>query len=92
MAEHSFDESIRLEPVEAGVLRGKTTAAWANMVGPFGGTTAATMLAAVLQHPERHRQQHPVEGEGLPGAEALGTPVLLGNGVMVTLRFLVPSF
>ncbi|KKF01164.1 thioesterase family protein [Mycolicibacterium obuense] len=53
MAEHSFDESIRLEPVEAGVLRGKTTAAWANMVGPFGGMTAALMLRAIDMHPER---------------------------------------
>ncbi|MBM4596705.1 thioesterase family protein [Rhodococcus hoagii] len=36
-----------------GVFLGHTSPAYANMVGPFGGITAATLLRAVLQHPER---------------------------------------
>ena len=51
---HVFDEAVALEPVGENLFRGRTHAAWANMVGPFGGITAATMLGAVLQHPEKH--------------------------------------
>lgn len=50
---HVIDDAVALEPVGEGLVRGRTVDAWANMVGPFGGTTAATMLQAVLQHPER---------------------------------------
>ncbi|MBX7454361.1 thioesterase family protein [Mycolicibacterium sp. 3033] len=53
MAEHPFDEAIELQPGDAGVLRGRTTADWANMVGPFGGMTAALLLRAIESHPER---------------------------------------
>lgn len=49
---HSFDEATELE-LESGIFRGKTSAAYANMVGPFGGVTAATLLRAVIEHPER---------------------------------------
>ncbi|MDA2890806.1 thioesterase family protein [Mycolicibacterium sp. BiH015] len=34
-------------------MRGKTSADWANMVGPFGGITAALLLRAVENHPSR---------------------------------------
>ncbi|TRW83326.1 thioesterase family protein [Mycolicibacterium sp. 018/SC-01/001] len=54
MADHPFDEAIRLRTGEGGVLRGRTTAAWANMVGPFGGMTAALLLRAIELHPERN--------------------------------------
>lgn len=50
---HPIDDAVALAPASDGVVRGRTVDAWANMVGPFGGTTAATMLQAVLQHPER---------------------------------------
>ncbi|WP_193047551.1 acyl-CoA thioesterase [Mycolicibacterium baixiangningiae] len=54
MTVHPFDEAIELEPVgESGVLRGRTRPDWANMVGPFGGMTAAVMLRAVEVQPER---------------------------------------
>lgn len=53
MAEHPFDEAIGLQPVGDGVLRGKTSADWANMVGPFGGMTAALMLRGIELRPER---------------------------------------
>lgn len=51
---HAMDQAVALEHVGQNLVRGRTVDAWANMVGPFGGTTAATMLQAILQHPERH--------------------------------------
>lgn len=50
---HAVDQVVTLEPTGENTVRGRTVEAWANMVGPFGGTTAATMLNAVLQHPQR---------------------------------------
>ena len=50
---HPFDTSTSLTPLGDGSFRGRTTAAYANMVGPFGGTTAACMLQAAAQHPAR---------------------------------------
>jgi len=50
---HPFDDAIAL--VAAGQHRylGRTTPAYWNMIGPFGGITAATLLKAALLHPER---------------------------------------
>jgi acyl-coenzyme A thioesterase PaaI-like protein len=50
---HPFDAAIALDPLGGGRSRGLPHPAWANMVGPFGGITAATLLNAVLGHPER---------------------------------------
>jgi acyl-CoA thioesterase len=50
---HAFDAAIALTPHGEGVWQGHTSAAYANMIGPFGGTTAAQALGAVLQHPQR---------------------------------------
>ncbi|MFN0162196.1 MAG: acyl-CoA thioesterase [Burkholderiales bacterium] len=50
---HPFDEAIRLQAQGEGCWRGHTHEAYGNMVGPFGGTTSATALAAVMQHPAR---------------------------------------
>jgi len=50
---HPFDEAIRLEPQGEGRWRGRTHETYGNMVGPFGGATAACALAAVLAHPAR---------------------------------------
>jgi len=50
---HPFDAAIHLEPQGEGRWRGHTHEAYGNMVGPFGGTTAAATLAAVLAHPAR---------------------------------------
>ncbi|MGH3643984.1 MAG: acyl-CoA thioesterase [Mycobacterium sp.] len=50
---HPFDAAIALEPVGAGLVRGRTRPDWANMVGPFGGITAATMLRALDMQPDR---------------------------------------
>lgn len=53
MTLHSLDEALRLDVTSPGVYRGATTPAYWNMAGPFGGTTAALMLKAVTEHPER---------------------------------------
>ena len=50
---HPLDEALDLSPVASGEFAGATHPAYANMVGPFGGTTAAQLLQAVLLHPER---------------------------------------
>ncbi len=53
-SQHVFDAAIALEAgATPGVFSGTTHPAWANMVGPFGGITAATVLQAVMQHPDR---------------------------------------
>jgi acyl-CoA thioesterase len=51
---HVFDAGLHLEPAADGVVRGSTHSQWANMVGPFGGMTAATMLRAVECRPDVH--------------------------------------
>ncbi len=50
-APHPFDQAIALQPLGEDRFAGATSPAYANMVGPFGGITAATALNAVLQHP-----------------------------------------
>lgn len=53
MTGHPFDEALTLSPAGPGRQRGRTSPAWANMVGPFGGLTAALLLRAVENSPER---------------------------------------
>jgi acyl-CoA thioesterase len=50
---HPFDNAIHLDTVDGNVRRGRTHPEWANMVGPFGGITAAVMLHAIETHPDR---------------------------------------
>ncbi|MGV9736423.1 acyl-CoA thioesterase [Rhodococcus aetherivorans] len=50
---HPFDAAVALEPAEDGHARGRTNPEYTNMVGPFGGVTAAALLRAVQQHPDR---------------------------------------
>lgn len=51
---HPFDQALALEhsDIRAGQFTGTTSPAYWNMVGPFGGTTAALVLQAVLSHPD----------------------------------------
>ncbi len=49
--QHAFDQAIALTPTAEGKYTGSTSPAYANMVGPFGGVTAATALNGILQHP-----------------------------------------
>lgn len=48
-----FDAAIALVPQSEGTSLGHTSPAYANMVGPFGGITAAQALNAVLTDPRR---------------------------------------
>ena len=50
---HAFDAAIALASQGEGDWQGHTSPAYANMIGPFGGVTAAQALNAVLQHPQR---------------------------------------
>ena len=53
MSESPFQAAVALQPQADGSFLGHTSAAYANMVGPFGGVTAAQALNAALQHPQR---------------------------------------
>lgn len=50
---HVFDLAIALTPQGENLFIGHTSAAYANMVGPYGGISAAQMMNAVLLHPQR---------------------------------------
>lgn len=52
-APHPFDEAVALRSLDGGRFEGRTSPAYANMIGPYGGITAAQCLNAVLLHPER---------------------------------------
>ncbi len=49
---HPFDRATQVTAVD-GRLRGAASEDYFAFVGPFGGVTAATMLRAIMQHPER---------------------------------------
>lgn len=54
MNKHPFDQALRLEAAGSdrpNTWLGASSPAYWNMVGPFGGTTAATALQAILLHP-----------------------------------------
>src|SRR6185369_13570553 len=53
MSQHPFDTAVALSPQGEGAWQGRTSPAYANMIWPYGGITAAQALNAVLQHPQR---------------------------------------
>ena len=56
MTSHPFDAALVLTPdfdAAPDQFLGQTSPAWWNMVGPFGGITAAMALNAVMMHPAR---------------------------------------
>jgi acyl-CoA thioesterase len=50
---HPLDEALDLRATMAHEFTGATHPAYANMIGPFGGTTAAQMLRSAMLHPGR---------------------------------------
>jgi len=50
---HPFDAAIALQARGGDSFAGSTHPAYGNMVGPYGGITAAQAINAVLQHPQR---------------------------------------
>lgn len=51
--EHPFEAAVALTAQTGGGFAGRTSPAYANFIGPYGGITAAQCLNAVLQHPQR---------------------------------------
>jgi len=47
---HFVDQAVALQPDGDNFFTGAAHPAWGNMVGPFGGITAAAALNGVLQH------------------------------------------
>ncbi len=52
MQTHPFDTALQLQETAPGQYNGQSSPAYWNMVGPFGGITAAMALRAILQHPD----------------------------------------
>jgi len=52
MSQHPFDSATALAPQPDGTATGATSPAYWNMIGPYGGITAAAALQAVMQHPQ----------------------------------------
>lgn len=50
---HPFDIATELQPDGADRFIGETSSDYANMVGPFGGITAAVLIRAIEKHPDR---------------------------------------
>lgn len=50
---HPFDAALQLERVDKGVLRGKTSDLYWNLVGLLGGLVNAILVRAVLDDPRR---------------------------------------
>jgi acyl-CoA thioesterase len=52
--QHIFDKALALHhsDIRVGHFTGMTSPDYWNMVGPFGGTTAAVVLQSVLKHPD----------------------------------------
>lgn len=53
MQVHPFDQAIALAPEGGDRFTGRTSPDYWNMVGPFGGISAALAMNAVMQHPDR---------------------------------------
>lgn len=50
---HPFDRAIALTQKDSNVFAGRTADDYWNVISPYGGVTAATILQAVLGHPDR---------------------------------------
>lgn len=49
---HPFDLATQLT-WDDGKFTGQTSPHYENMIGPFGGVIAATLLKAIMEHPDR---------------------------------------
>ena len=52
-ADHAFDRAMAMAPAGKNQYATRASKDYWNMVGPYGGITAAQMAQAVLQHPDR---------------------------------------
>lgn len=53
MDRHPFDSAIALTAETPDRLRGRTSEDYWNVISPYGGITAAAMMQAMLDHPDR---------------------------------------
>ena len=53
LSTHPLDQALHLQPLSVHQFSGATSPAYANMVGPFGGVTAAVLLQPVMRHTQR---------------------------------------
>lgn len=74
---HPLDLATSLTPIETGSYRGQTTAAYSNMVGPFGGVISAVLINAVMVDPQRL-------GEPIALTVNFAGPVLDGDFTIIT--------
>lgn len=49
---HPLDEAVQFDHRD-GLAVATTHPGWMNMVGPYGGITASTVMAAIMEHPDR---------------------------------------
>ncbi|MFN0184186.1 MAG: acyl-CoA thioesterase [Aquabacterium sp.] len=68
---HPLDQALQLTPLGDDRVQGQTHPGWANMVGPYGGITAAVLLQAVMTDPRRL---------GEPVALTVNYPAALADG------------
>src|SRR6478735_2487743 len=52
-SDHPFDQALALTRIDADRYAGHTSEHYWNAISPFGGTTVATLLQAILTHPQR---------------------------------------
>lgn len=50
---HPLDLALQLQSTSSGQYEGQTSPGYWNMLGPFGGITAAVLVKAVMDHPDR---------------------------------------
>ena len=98
MTQHPFDEAMALAPLAATAqepgreaarhFEGRPHPAYANMVGPFGGVTAAQALAGVLARPARTNRstQHWTVTLAQTGADGVDAVVLTATAVTALRR------
>ena len=77
MTPHPFDAAIALRAQPDGSALGATSPAYWNMVGPYGGITAAALMRAMLERPER-------TGEPLAFTLNYLAPIAAGEFVLET--------
>jgi len=53
MNHHPFDDAVTLAATDDNHWAGRTSAAYANFIGPYGGIMAAQAMQAVMLHPQR---------------------------------------